>query len=323
MSRDGWTTEVDMVRPRLMDAPEAVRAVVEDELGEPVALERPAVAGFTPAVASTIAGHSGRSVFVKAAPLAGGPGEAVQTGVDLAPLIGDLAPGLLASAQTDGWVVAVYEHVPGEALAEWDEPAVAAMLDVLDITRRRLAGPPMAGSSRYAEAFAPMLGAWRALAGRPGSDRSTVAHLDGVEVPVAIPVEQLSDLEDDWFEALGPGDAMQHGDLRRDNVIRSTDGGAQRLWVVDWTHLWTGPGWMDLVRLAPDMAASGHDPEAVLHRSCWSEADAHAVNVALAGLAGRSWRDGHRPDNSRLRRMQRQQAVHILAWLGRRLGLGA
>ena len=212
--------------------------------------------------------------------------------------------------------------MPGDALEAWDEPATAAMVDVLAVIRERLAGPPLPGASRYADAFAPMLGAWRSLARRPGGDPSTVAHLHGIELPVPIAVERLAELEEEWFEALGPGEAMQHGDLRRDNVLRHTANGQQRLWVVDWTHAWTGPGWMDLVRLAPDMAESGHDPEAVLRRSCWADADPHAVNVALAGLAGRAWRDGHLPDLPDLRRMQRQQAVQTLHWLGRRLGIG-
>jgi hypothetical protein len=78
---------------------------------------------------------------------------------------------------------------------------------------------------------------------------------------------------------------------------------------------------MDLVRLAPDMADSGYDPEALLRRSCWADVDPHAVSVALAGLAGRAWRDGHLPDLPSPRRMQRQQAVQTLLWLGSRLGI--
>lgn len=67
-----------------------------------------------------------------------------------------------------------------------------------------------------------------------------------------------------------------------------------RLWLVDWTHRWLAPGWADWVRLAPDVAASGFDPEAVLRHSAWTDADHHGVNVMLAGLAGRCWREGHR-----------------------------
>jgi hypothetical protein len=42
------------------------------------------------------------------------------------------------------------------------------------------------------------------------------------------------------------------------------------------------------------------------------------VNVALAGLAGRAWREGHLPDLPAvpgLRDMQRVQAFHLLRWL--------
>lgn len=307
-------------RPRLSEAPGGIRALVEAALGESAWTEAPAAAGFTPAIASTITGESGRSVFVKAAPNVDGLGDAVRTGVRLAPLVGDLSPRLLASDDSGDWFVAVYERVPGDALDEWDEPAVDWMLDVLTVIRDRLAGPPLPGATRYADAFAPMLGAWASLASRPGGDPSTVTHLNGTELPVPIPVGLLADLEEEWFDALGPGEDMQHGDLRRDNVIRDTTGHSQRLWLVDWTHVWTGPGWLDLVRLAPDMAASGHDPEQLLRRSCWADADPHAVNVALAGLAGRAWRDAHLPDLPALRRMQRQQAEETLAWLNRRLG---
>jgi hypothetical protein len=308
------------MRPRLSHAPPAVRAVVENVLRAPVRHERPAAFGFTPAVASTVTGDKGRAVFVKAGPLGAGLGEAVRTGVRMCAVVGDLAPPLLAAAEVNGWAVAVYEHVPGDALAEWDEPATDAMIEVLAVIRERLAGSPLSGSSRYVDAFAPLLGAWRSLAGRSGGDPGSVAQVRALGLPAPVPVGLLADLEEQWFEVLGPGAAMQHGDLRRDNVIREPGG---RLWVVDWTHVWTGPGWLDLVRLAPDMAVSGCDPEAVLRRSCWADADPHAVNVALAGLAGRAWRDGHLPEVREiacLRRMQRRQAVELIRWLGRRLG---
>jgi hypothetical protein len=76
------------------------------------------------------------------------------------------------------------------------------------------------------------------------------------------------------------------------------------------------------VRLAPDVAASGFDPEAVLQGSAWADADAHAVNVMLAGLAGRCWRDGHLPDVPglpQLRPMQLLQGDMTLRWLARRI----
>ena len=142
-----------------------------------------------------------------------------------------------------------------------------------------------------------------------------VDHVRDLVLPVSVPVSVLAELESRWLPVLRPGGALHHGDLRRDNVIRQPDG---RLRIVDWTHLWTAPGWMDLVRLAPDVAACGHDPEALLRSSPWAGTPEDHVNVALAGLAGRAWREGHLPDLPDvpgLRDMQRAQAFHLLRWL--------
>jgi hypothetical protein len=79
---------------------------------------------------------------------------------------------------------------------------------------------------------------------------------------------------------------------------------------------------MDMVRLAPDLAACGHDPENLLRRSPWRDAPDEHVNVALAGLVGRAWREGLLPDVPGLpglRRMQRDQGLQILKWLEARL----
>ena len=146
--------------------------------------------------------------------------------------------------------------------------------------------------------------------------RATAAELP--PLPVGIPVAMLAELESRWLSVLRPGRALHHGDLRRDNIMRLRDG---QLRVVDWTHLWTAPPWLDVVRLAPDVAACGHDPERLL-RACHPDAPHDDVNVALAGLAGRAWRDGHRPDLANipgLRRMQRDQGLHLLRWLHTRL----
>jgi hypothetical protein len=163
-----------------------------------------------------------------------------------------------------------------------------------------------------------LLGTWQALT--HGADQDgclRVEHLRGLPLPVKVPV--LAELEAGWLHALAADTALHHGDLRRDNVIRQPDG---RLRIVDWTHLWTAPGWMDLVRLAPDVAACGHDPERLLRDSTWQEAPDEQVNVALAGLAGRAWREGLLPEIPGLpglRRMQRDQGLHLLRWLEARL----
>lgn len=307
-------------RPLLAESGGALVAAVADVVGDRVVDERPAAAGFTMSVASTVRLSRGGRVFVKAGEVGSSAGEAVTTGAELAPVIGDLEPALLGHRVVDGWSVAVYEHVPGEAVEEWDQGAVAAMQRLSHRLRDRLDPSPVERTVPYARAFARLLGCWAALDDPAHPDRGRVAHVAGLTLPHGLDVPRLAALERRWSEVLSDGPALQHGDLRADNVVREPGG---RLWLVDWTHRWTAPGWADLVRLGPDLDAhGGHDPESFLAGSAWGDAPRDHVDVLLAGLAGRAWRDGHLPDVPglpHLRRMQREQGDAALRWLARRL----
>jgi hypothetical protein len=289
-------------------------------LKDEIILEQPAAAGFTMSVASTMHLAQGGKVFVKAGEVEGAAGDAVTTGAELAPILGDLGPELVDHRVVDGWSVAIYDHIPGTAIEHWDDGAVRAMQQLSRRLRDRLDPAPVDRTVPYARAFSPHLGCWRALEDPGHADRSSVRHVADLGLPYGLDVARLAELEADWLRQLEWGSALQHGDLRADNVVREPRG---RLWLVDWTHRWTAPGWADLVRLAPDlMAHGGHDPDAFLGGSAWSDAPSHGVDVMLAGLAGRAWRDGHLPELPTfpgLRRMQREQADATLCWLARRL----
>lgn len=293
-------------RPLVSSAPEMVREAVAGVLGEPVVGERAAEAGFTPSIASLVVGRSGARLFVKAAPVGDGLGEAVEAGAVLADAAGDLGPRLVDAVACGEWRIAAYEVVDGGPVDQWSAADVDELLRVADRMRERLDPCPIGGVRPYAHDFVPLLGQWATL----GMRRPP---------PISVPVARLAELEARWTAVLAPGVALHHGDLRRDNIIREPGG---RLRIVDWTHLWTAPGWTDLVRLLPDLALCGHDPEAVLRRSCWRDTPAEDVNVALAGLAGRAWRDCALPGRPRLRTMQREQAEQLLSWLDTRLGRG-
>lgn len=294
---------------------EHVRAV----LRSPIVGEEPAAAGFTESVASVMTAASGTRVFVKAGSDGDGTGDAVRAGAELAGVIGDLGPPLLSSIESEGWVAAVYELVPGGAIGEWEASDVERLAGLSERLRARLEPSPLRNTEPYATAFAPLLGTWQAL--RPGdapAATASVAHVKELSLPYGLHVDMLAELESQWFSALESGTALQHGDIRRDNVVREPSG---RLWLVDWTHRWAAPGWADWVRLAPDVAASGFDPDAILKNSVWADADEHSVNVMLAGLAGRCWRDGHLPDAPglpQLRSMQLLQGDMTLRWLAER-----
>ncbi|MBM2618197.1 aminoglycoside phosphotransferase [Actinoplanes sp. LDG1-06] len=302
----------DFQRPRVTDAPRAVRNAVVRLLGEPLADEQPADSGFTPSIASLVTGAGGKRLFIKAT--------RDEAGVVLAGVTGSLGPRLVGSASADGWWVAAYEVVEGDPVTRWAAADLPELVTVLRRTRELLDPSPVTGTTPYAEAFVPRLGTWAALNREPGA-RQCVEHVRDIALPVDLPIGLLADLESRWLPALSGGRArhdaaLHHGDLRRDNFLRRPDG---RLVIVDWTHLWTAPGWMDVVRLAPDVAACGHDPEQLL-LSCWPDAPPDAVNVALAGLAGRAWREWHLPGPRRLRDMQREQGLQTLRWLATRLG---
>lgn len=307
-------------RPRLMSSPEAVIAAVADILGSSIVRELPAQAGFTMAVASWVESAQGRSVFVKAAPLDSAAGAGVRVGAELASVVGDLGPPLIGYSAVDGWAVAVYEVIDGHSLTEWDASSVRAMEKLSTTMRERLDPSPVSATELYADAFAPLLGTWSALASPDHPAAHTVAHVAGVPLPYGLDLTELAELENQWFDVLAPAaTALQHGDLRRDNVVREPSG---RLWLVDWTHLWLSPGWVDMVRVAPDIAARGHDPERFLRASAWNDAPPESVNVVLAGLAGRAWRDGHLPPFHgipHLREMQREQGEMTMSWLASRL----
>jgi hypothetical protein len=308
-------------RPLISESPDVVTAAVEQLVNDRIVREQPAAVGFTPSIASTVELARERKVFVKAGAVGTGPGDAVTTGVQLAPVVGDLGPPLLGHRIADGWSIAVYDFIRGSAIDSWDEQAVSAMADLSFRLRERLDPSPVSDTTPFAHTFSPLLGCWEALGEPRHPRRATVRHVIGLDLPYGLDAQRLADLERRWFEALDPGRALQHGDLRSDNVIREPSG---RLWLVDWTHTWTAPGWSDLVRLAPDLLANGNnDPEEFLNASAWADSPRDDVDVMLAGLAGRCWRDGHLPDEPtipHLRRMQREQGDAILRWLAQRIG---
>jgi hypothetical protein len=214
--------------------------------------------------------------------------------------------------------VAVYERLPGAAVEKWQTDDLKHLAELSRKMRERLDPSPVSHTEPYANAFEPLLGTWSALAAADSPQARSVVHVGDLEVPYGLHIETLAELEADWFPALHSGTAPQHGDIRRDNVMREPSG---RLRLVDWTHRWTAPGWADWVRLVPDLAADGHDAQSAFHQLAWADADEHGMNVMLAGLAGRAWRDGHleaAPGLPQLRPMQLLQGDMTLRWLAQR-----
>jgi Ser/Thr protein kinase RdoA (MazF antagonist) len=116
------------------------------------------------------------------------------------------------------------------------------------------------------------------------------------------------------------GNALLHGDLRTDNFIATTNG---QLYLVDWTNLISGPAWIDLATLLPELARSGLDAMDVWRRSPWADTPPHHLDVMLAAMAGYWYNAGARPPIPHapgLRTLQQVQAKSALKLLEQRLG---
>ncbi|MFX0576945.1 phosphotransferase [Nocardia nepalensis] len=114
--------------------------------------------------------------------------------------------------------------------------------------------------------------------------------------------------------------ALLHTDLRPDNMVLRRNGTVA---VIDWSWPCRGAAWIDLVALAPSIAASGVDPDPILAahpstRDVESAAIA-AVSCALVGYWEHNSRQPAPPRSPNFRRHQAHSAQVSRAWLKRRL----
>lgn len=191
-----------VLRPTLAAAPAEVREAVAGLLSGPPVVELPAAAGFTASIASTVVDARGRRLFIKAAAIGDGMGEAVEAGAVLADVIGDLGPRLQGAAACGSWRVAAYEVLDGDTVSTWRSKDFPALLEVAERMRARLDPSPTPEIMPFAEAFTPLLGTWAALAAGPAPDDPDavpvglpVAHVRGRPLPVDVAVERLAELE--------------------------------------------------------------------------------------------------------------------------------
>jgi hypothetical protein len=145
-------------RPRLLrTAPSSVIDRVGTALGSDIVGEEPAAAGFTESVASVVTAASGATAFVKAGPVSDGSADAVRAGAELAAVIGDLGPPLLSWIEADGWVAAVYDVVPGRAIAEWETGDLPRLAELSERFAARLDPAPLPGREPYARCAWPRM----------------------------------------------------------------------------------------------------------------------------------------------------------------------
>ena len=299
------------------DIPRYVRAELEARLGSPVAEAISQPGGFSPGFASRLVLEDGRRVFVKAVSGAQNresPAIYRQEARYAAALPAEVpAPRLLWTFDDEDWVALAFEDIEARPPAiPWNPDELARVLEVVAALPQLLTPSPFEAPT-LADAFDRAFRGWRRLAAH---ERAAAAALD----PWAqANLDRLAELEAGWKDGAF-GDTLLHSDLRADNVLLTDD----RVYIVDWPWVRTGPAWADLLFMLPSVAMQGGgDPEEIFASQAVSrDADRAAVNATLAGLTGYFLRSGLQPAPPglpALRPFQLAQGEAALAWLKHRL----
>ena len=299
------------------DIPEQVRAALEGRLGSSVSRAISQPGGFSPGFASRLTLADGRRAFVKAVSGAQNresPAIYRQEARYAALLPAGLpAPRLLWTYDDGDWVALAFEDIDARPPAmPWQPTELERVLETVAGLPGLLTPAPFEAPA-LADAFDRAFSGWRRLAGK---ERARAAELD----PWAqANLDRLAELEAKW-QAGAAGNTLLHSDLRADNILLTDD----RVYIVDWPWVRSGPAWTDLLFMLPSVAMQGGgDPEAIFaSQPVCHNADPAAVEATLAGLTGYFLRSSLQPPPPglpALRPFQLAQGEAALAWLKRRL----
>ncbi|WP_433662589.1 phosphotransferase [Nocardia sp. CA-128927] len=294
--------------------PRQVRAAIEQRIGGRVLSAGGQRGGFSHGMAARLVLSNNTTAFVKAIP----------TDDELVPMYRAEAhtsaqlpaqvpsPQLQSTFETHGWFVAAFDDVDGRH-PNLDQPQeLAAVLTTVEQLAIVLTPNPIPDAPTIADAYGPELICWQQFAehGPPADlDEWSLRNLD-----------RLAELESTWGER-AVGETLLHTDLRPDNMLLRPDG---TVVVVDWAWPCRGAAWIDLVSLAPSIAASGIDPNPILEvHPVTRGTDPAAIDAFLCALVGYWERHSRRPPPPRSPKLRNYQAcsAHVAReWLNRRVG---
>ena len=308
-----------MSRVRWEEIPPALRAAIEDVLGEPVVAAQSQPGGYSPGSADRVVTASGRRAFVKSAGLSVNPetpgihrAEAAVT-ASLPEAVP--APALLGFVEHEDWVALVLEDVEARhPSTPWQPSELAAVLDALhEMGSAPL--PPESAVTDLADALAGDAEHWRSI------DTSAMPALPrGLDVFVRENHQELTDAAARAVEDVR-GDRLVHFDTRADNILLRGDG---TVVFVDWPWGARGVPWFDALSLLINVRY--YDPDAdieslIAAHPVFDGMPADAATRVLAGFAGLFLGSSLRPSPPRmptLRPFQRDQAVVTLDWVRER-----
>lgn len=304
------------------DLPRSVRTRIQQLAGAQVTAETSATTGFSPGFAAVLELADGRGVFVKAVSPEQNPESPdlaraeVRAAAALPPQVP--APALLWSDDDGDWVLLGFEVAPGRPpLLPWRQDELDQVLAAMHVLAQC---EPLAGHALpdTATQLSGDFCGWRRIAALPGAELDALTAWAGTTGAWSREhLDRLVAWEDDALAACA-GTTLVHGDLRADNVLIEHD--HERVSLIDWPHTSVGAPWLDLAFMLPSVAMQGGGRPQDLF---WAQPTARGVEAdrlraALAGLAGYFAHGALQPDPPgipNLRRFQRAQAQHAIAWL--------
>ncbi|WP_405160804.1 aminoglycoside phosphotransferase family protein [Nocardia sp. NBC_01499] len=295
------------------EVPALVRDQVERRLGAKVRTADSQRGGFSHGVAARLVLEDGTQVFAKAISGDDALAPMYRVEADTAAQLPQRvpAPGVQCTIETAGWFITIFEDIEGHH-PRLDQPSdVAAVLAMIEQLAEVLTPSPLAGGPTIADDYGPKLMCWRQFA-----EHSPPADLDDWSLRN---LDRLAARESTWLEPAA-GETLLHTDLRPDNMLLRPDG---TVVVVDWAWPCRGAAWIDLVSLAPSLAASGIDPDPILMaHPVTRTTDPAAIDAFLCALVG-YWEHHSRqpapPRSPKLRSYQANSAQVSREWLKRRV----
>ena len=301
------------VRVHWEQLPDAVRAAIEERIGDRVVEAKTQPGGFSPGLAARLRTRDGRRCFVKAVSELANPDtpdlHRREAEVVAAIPIEAPVPRLLWTYDQDGWVALGFEDVDGHTPAQpWREDELHLVVDDLHRLHEMLTPSPIASTSA-ADGFATLIKGWEEL-------KETKAPLDDWS---SRNIERLIQLEAKTPAAV-PGRTLLNFDVRADNILIAGD----RVFFVDWPWARIGAPFVEWLALAPSVhMQGGPKPEELLRMAPLGAVGDGAINAVIASLAGYFIGHSHRPPPPGIptvRAFQAAQGEIALSWLRERTG---
>lgn len=298
-----WVLRQPVTRCDWDGLPEGVRRTVAARCG-PVVRSQSASAGSAASLAATLYLADGRVLFCKGIQANSRLAWMHRNEARVNPWLPDVAPRLLWTLDTGGWLLLGFEHIEGRhADLSPGSPDLLRIADLMAGMERNLTPCPSIPLQTLSQRWAA-LPAWHLLSQNCPEDLDPWTRDN---------LRRLLDAEASAPDLLA-GQTLVHTDLNARNFLIG-----EGVRVVDWAWPCRAAAWIDVAFLVLRLIAAGHTPDAAEQWAtsvpAWNQASDTAVTAFAVTVAG-LWQYRHRATptepQQRLSTIAREWAQHRL-----------